>query len=384
MAVKRKQGTINVVEAAENRLRNVFRNGLPVFMSFSGGKDSLCLANVTLELIQRGEIDPRQLTVQFIDEEAIFPCIEKVTMEWRRKFMMVGAKFVWYCMQYRHFNCFNALENDESFICWDETKADRWVRQPPSFAVRHDPQLRERADTYQAFLDKKCSPGMTIVGVRTAESLQRLQNIAKVPHQKKGTLGRRKIYPIYDWKDSDVWLYLQQHNVTIPEIYLFMWQAGASRRQMRVSQFFSVDTARSLVKMNEYYPHLLDSIIRREPNAYLAALYWDSEMFGRSTRSRKELEADTVEKDYRAELNRVFRNFDTYFQTKHKRKIASAYRNFYLSVASFISDKDLKSLYESLMAGDPKLRSLRALYQSVYTKYVAGAKEEEKARLSDG
>ena len=168
------------------------------------------------------------------------------------------------------------------------------------------------------------------------------------------------------------------------EIYLFMWQAGASRRQMRVSQFFSVDTARSLVKMNEYYPHLLDSIIRREPNAYLAALYWDSEMFGRSTRSRKELEADTVEKDYRAELNRVFRNFDTYFQTKHKRKIASAYRNFYLSVASFISDKDLKSLYESLMAGDPKLRSLRALYQSVYTKYVAGAKEEEKARLSDG
>jgi hypothetical protein len=36
------------------------------------------------------------------------------------------------------------------------------------------------------------------------------------------------------------------------------------------------------------------------------------------------------------------------------------------------------------MAGDPKLRSLRALYQSVYTKYVAGAKEEEKARLSDG
>ena len=118
-----------MVEAAENRLRNVFRNGLPVFMSFSGGKDSLCLANVTLELIQRGEIDPHQLTVQFIDEEAIFPCIEKVTMEWRRKFMMVGAKFVWYCMQYRHFNCFNALENDESFICWDETKADRWVRQ---------------------------------------------------------------------------------------------------------------------------------------------------------------------------------------------------------------------------------------------------------------
>ena len=384
MAVTRKQGTIDVVQAAEIRIRNVFKNGLPVFMSFSGGKDSLCLANVTLELIQKGEIDPRQLTVQFIDEEAIFPCIEEMTKTWRRKFLMVGASFTWYCMQYRHFNCFNALENDESFICWDSTKSDRWVRQPPSFAVRNDPHLRERLDTYQSFLDKKCAGGMTMVGVRTAESLQRLQNIAKVPHQRKGTLGRRKIYPIYDWKDSDVWLYLMEHHVDIPDIYLYMWQAGASRRQMRVSQFFSVDTARSLVKMNEYYPHLLDSIMRREPNAYLAALYWDSEMFGRSTRTRKNLEELSNNKDYRAELNRVFRNFDTYFNTPHKRKIANAYRNFYLSVASLINDQQAKSLDESLMAGDPKLRSLRALYQNVYSKYVNEAKEELKARDGDG
>lgn len=384
MAVKRKQGTINVVQAAEMRVRNVFKNGLPVYMSFSGGKDSLCLANVTLELIQRGEIDPAQLTVQFIDEEAIFPCIEEMTKQWRRKFLMVGAKFTWYCMQYRHFNCFNALENDESFICWDAEKADRWVRQPPPFAIRNDPQLRERVDSYQQFLDKKCAMGMTMVGVRTAESLQRLQNIAKVPHQRKGSLGRRKIYPIYDWKDSDVWLYLKEHKVDIPDIYLYMWQAGATRRQMRVSQFFSVDTARSLVKMNEYYPHLLDSIIRREPNAYLAALYWDSEMFGRSTRTRRTLEKETEKKDYRAELNHVFKNFDTYFQTKHKRKVASAYRNFYLSTAALLNDQQAKSLYESLMAGDPKLRSLRALYQNVYSKYVESAKEELKARPNDG
>ena len=384
MAVKRKQGTINVVQAAEMRVRNVFRNGLPVYMSFSGGKDSLCLANVTLELIQRGEIDPAQLTVQFIDEEAIFPCIEEMTKQWRRKFLMVGAKFAWYCMQYRHFNCFNALENDESFICWDAEKSDRWVRQPPPFAIRNDPQLRERVDSYQQFLDKKCAMGMTMVGVRTAESLQRLQNIAKVPHQRKGSLGRRKIYPIYDWKDSDVWLYLKEHKVDIPDIYLYMWQAGATRRQMRVSQFFSVDTARSLVKMNEYYPYLLDSIIRREPNAYLAALYWDSEMFGRSTRTRRTLEKETEKKDYRAELNHVFRNFDTYFQTKHKRKVASAYRNFYLSTAALLNDQQAKSLYESLMAGDPKLRSLRALYQNVYSKYVESAKEELKARPNDG
>ena len=71
MAVKRKEASINVVKAAEIRIKNVFRNGLPVFFSFSGGKDSLCVAQLLINLANRGEIDMKQLTVQFIDEEAM-------------------------------------------------------------------------------------------------------------------------------------------------------------------------------------------------------------------------------------------------------------------------------------------------------------------------
>ena len=119
MAVKRKEASINVVKAAEIRIKNVFRNGLPVFFSFSGGKDSLCVAQLLMNLANRGEIDMKQLTVQFIDEEAIFPCMEETTKAWRRKFMMMGAKFEWFCVEVKHFNCFNALSNDETFICWD-------------------------------------------------------------------------------------------------------------------------------------------------------------------------------------------------------------------------------------------------------------------------
>ena len=384
MAVKRKQASINVLQAAYIRIKNAFGNGLPVYMSFSGGKDSLCLANLTLELIQRGEIDPGQLTVHFIDEEAIFPCIEKTVKEWRRKFIMSGAKFEWYCLQVRHFNCFNQLENDESFICWDAEKAGSWIRQPPAFAIRNHPLLRERQDTYQEFLDKKCAGGMTMVGVRIAESLQRLQNFARITVNGKNSVGRKKIYPIYDWKNSDVWLYLKEKNIEIPDIYLYLWQTGHNRNQLRVSQFFSVDTARSLVKMNEYYPNLLDAIIKREPNAYLAALYWDTEMFGRNTRARKRMESGEQEKDYRAELHKMFSNFDRYFPTKHKRKIANSYRNFYLSVMQIIDDNDLKRLYEGLIGGDPKLRSLRAIYQSVYSKYIEQSKIEQKARDMNG
>lgn len=163
MAVKRCESNIDVVKAAEIRIKNVFRNGLPVFFSFSGGKDSLCVAQLIVNLANRGEIDIRQLTVQFIDEEAIFPCMEEMTKKWRRKFMMMGAKFEWFCIEVKHFNCFNALSNDETFICWDSTKQDVWVRRPPAFAIRTHKLLRPRIDAYQDFLPRTCASGITLV-----------------------------------------------------------------------------------------------------------------------------------------------------------------------------------------------------------------------------
>ena len=89
MAVKRVASNVDIVTAARQRIKNVFSNGVPVYMSFSGGKDSLCLADLTLKLIQAGEIDPALLTVLFIDEEAIFDCIEETTKAWRKKFLLV-------------------------------------------------------------------------------------------------------------------------------------------------------------------------------------------------------------------------------------------------------------------------------------------------------
>lgn len=108
--------------------------------------------------------------------------------------------------------------------------------------------------------------------------------------------SKKQVFPIYDWTDNDVWLFLLRNYVDIPEIYLFLWQSGSSKRQMRVSQFFSVDTARSLVKMNEYYPDLMERVIRREPNAYLAALYWDSECLAEVPESGKNLNRDRSRK----------------------------------------------------------------------------------------
>lgn len=377
MAVRRLQSDIDVVAAAKSRIRNAFKNGVTVYMSFSGGKDSIVLAHLTYSLICAGEIDPSLLVVQFVDEEAIFPCIEKSVKDWRKKFLLAGAKFEWYCVEVRHFNCFNELSEEESFICWDREKQDVWVRQPPPFAIRSHPLLKPRVDNYQSFMPRVCMDGITLTGVRAAESVQRLQYMSRMNLGGKGITGRRQMFPVYDWTTNDVWLYLLNEHVDIPNIYLYLWQSGSGKNQLRVSQFFSVDTARSLVQMNEYYPDLMERIIRREPNAYLAALYWDSEMFGRRSKTRRKIESAEPEKDYKALLLEMFNNMPKYFTTPHKLKIAKAYRAFFLKASLVATEKDYKRIYEALIRGDPKMRSLRALYQTVYTGYIDKAKREE-------
>ena len=379
MAVKRATASISVLEAAKIRLRNIFANSLPVYMSFSAGKDSLVLAHLVLEMIQHGEIDPEQLIVQFIDEEAIYPCIEDMAKKWRKKFMLAGAKFEWFCVEVRHYNCFNSLENDESYICWDSTKKDLWIRQPVSFAIRTHPALRPRADTYQDFLPRTARNGLTITGVRLAESLQRLLYFASLKSHGYDLTKRGQLFPIYDWKDVDIWRYIYENDIDIPEVYLYLWQTGHNRKQLRISQFFSIDTARSLVKMNEYYPDLMERIMRREPNAYIAALYWDSEMFGRSSKTRRDLEGNAPTKDHKAELIIMFTNMDIYFTTPGKMKVAEKYRKLFRNISAFAKDIDYKEMYEALIKGDPKMRSYRALYQNIYSRYIQETKREVEA-----
>lgn len=138
-----------------------------------------------------------------------------------KKFLLVGAKFNWYCLEVRHFNCFNQLSSDESYICWDRYKSDVWVRQPPSFAIRNDPALKARSDTYQLFLPRVTKDGIVLSGVRAAESIQRLQSYGSSQYGCSGYYRQKTDISVYDWKTSDVWKYLYDTHTEIPNIYLY-------------------------------------------------------------------------------------------------------------------------------------------------------------------
>jgi predicted phosphoadenosine phosphosulfate sulfurtransferase len=258
------------------------------------------------------------------------------------------------------------LEEDETFICWDKTKKDVWIRKPPPFAVREHPRLKNRKNTYQEFLMKHNADGICITGVRMAESIQRSKYMASSFSSKTGLARGNMVWPIYDWKDTDVWRYLYEQNIDIPDIYLYLYQTGSGLKELRVSQFFSVDTAKSLVKMNEYYPDLMDRIIRREPNAYLAALYWDSEMFRRSTKNRNALED---KKDYKAAVFKMLNEYQKHFITKASMENARGIIQLLIKYGPIIEDKVYKTIHDCLVGGDPKQRTLRSLITIINTQY---------------
>lgn len=356
MAVKKKELSIGVVEAAKQRIKNAFSNNLPIYLSLSGGKDSIVLASLVYDLCRSGEIDKKLLTVRFIDEEAMFDEIDVIVRDWRTKFLDIGVKFNWYCIEVKHYNCFNQLSNDESFICWDRTKKDVWVRDMPDFAITDHPLLKARVETYQDFLTRVSAGGITMTGVRISESIQRLQ-----------AMGRRKsfdtVFPIFDWKDTDIWRYIRDYELDFPPVYIAMYQIGTRKNLLRISQFFSIDTAKVLVSLSETYPDLMERVTKREPNAYLAALYWDSELFRRGkTKSTKRQVADETPKDYKKLVFDFMRNPEN--QESRKNEI-SRIRNMIVKFAYTMKEKHYHTAYNILIGGDPKLRSIRGLMNNI-------------------
>ena len=377
MAVKRIEGTIDVVTAARQRILNTFANGVPVYLSFSAGKDSLCLAYLVYSLILSGEISAKQLVVIFIDEEAIYDSMYQMAVRWRKRFLAVGAEFRWYCLPVKQSSILHYLQSTESWITWEPGKEDCWVRQPPPFAIMRSPYLEYPGQmNYQEFCQTITRDGIQLVGLRGSESLQRAKLLASISLGKGAITGTNCQYPIYDWRDADIWLFIKEHNLDFPDAYIHLYEVGVSKRQLRLCNFFGSEGIAGLRYIAETDPELWRQVEKREPNAYLTLLYWDSEMFKRSTRKRRQLEGSEPLKDYKAECKKMlFEENAKYFAIPSTRKVWSAYRTFYIKNSAVMTNDNFRVMHDAMLAGDPKLRSLRALYTTVYKQYADFSRE---------
>lgn len=254
------------------------------------------------------------------------------------------------------------------------------MRQPPDFAIMYSPYLSYPGEmNYQTFCEKAFRDGIQLVGLRTAESLTRYKCIANTKMDRIGKGG--KFYPIYDWMDSDVWLYIKLRKLQFPEIYMRLYEAGVRKNALRLCAFFGDCGTQGLRWIAETDPDLWERIQKREPNAYLVLLYWDSEMFRRSTRKRRELEEETEQKDYKALCKDIlFLHPERYTIAKDTLSHLRNWQALFIKTYGIAEQKHYKTMYEGLLYGDPKLRILRILWTTIYNDHNAAIKEAQNGK----
>lgn len=274
---------IDVLTASRQRIAWVFDNFPRIYVSFSGGKDSGCMLHLVMEEAQRRS---RKVGVMFVDLEAQY----KFTIDFIREcydLYVDNIEPYWVALP---LNMRNAVSQyAPQWICWDPEARDSWVRMPPEIAIT-DPDrfpFFHHAMEFEEFVPEfghwygAGKLTACFVGIRTDESLNRWRTI--VAGRKQCMDGRRwttwcgqalwNIYPIYDWRTRDDWIYAARSGKPYNRLYDRMHQAGLSIHQMRICQPYGDDQRRGLWLFHVIEPETWGRIVARVNGANQGALY---------------------------------------------------------------------------------------------------------------
>ena len=283
MKIKKYQ-EYSVLAASRNRISKTFDEFEKVYVSFSGGKDSSVMLHLVMdEAIKRG----RKVGVLIIDLEAQYVDTIK-HVEIMAELYKNHIDLHWVCLPLL---LRNAVTNFEPrWVCWDENKKDIWVRNMPVQAktTKDYPFFvpKMEFEEFMVLFGEWYSKGKLtagFIGIRADESLHRYMAIAS---KKEGLLYKDfqwttkvmknlyNIYPIYDWKTEDVWIYHgkfpdKPHN----QIYDKMNMAGVKLSQQRLCQPYGDDQRKGLWLYHILEPETWYKLIARVNGVNSGAMY---------------------------------------------------------------------------------------------------------------
>lgn len=274
---------INVLEAAKERVRWTFDNFDRIAVSFSGGKDSTVMLHL---MIDEAIIRNRKFAVMIVDLEAQYTATIDHIDFLVKKYSHV-IELHWICLP---ISLSNAVSNFEPrWKCWEEDKKDFWVRQKPKNCIKQigypfftDGQEFEEFVILWADWYSKGEKLAVMVGIRADESLNRFRTICTF---KKEMFDNKRyttkiinevynVYPIYDWKTRDIWVYHakfkdKEHN----KIYDLMNKAGVPLSQQRLCQPYGADQRKGLWLYHILEPQTWYKLLLRVNGANSGALY---------------------------------------------------------------------------------------------------------------
>lgn len=279
---------INVYDAANERIKYIFDNFDRVYLSFSGGKDSGVMLNLVLDYMKREGIT-KKLGIQVLDNEANY----SYSLEFMHRIIKANIEMLdvyWCCMPITLPCTVSSYAID--WQCWGEEDKDRWIRPMPEedYIVNinnHNFDFFVENMSYDDFWDgfaewysqgKSCA---NMIGIRADESLNRFRailNSEKVMHggmqwTKKNTNHTYNVYPIYDWKTSDIWKANEVFGWDYNKLYDIFYRAGVSVGKMRVASPFMSESKSSLSLYRVIDPDCWARLCARVQGANFVATY---------------------------------------------------------------------------------------------------------------
>jgi predicted phosphoadenosine phosphosulfate sulfurtransferase len=290
---------MNVYEATKKRLKYIFDEFEYAYVSFSGGKDSGVLLNITLDYM-REHCPERRLGVFHIDYEAQY----QLTTDYVKQTFDQLPDFCdryWVAMPLTVPSCTSMYENH--WIPWNVSERDIWVRSLPEESINinnHEFDFYEYGmldyefqkhfgDWVQRKIGKKTA---CLIGVRSDESMDRRIMLANRFNERKyknilwSTGGvsdselQYNFYPIHDWAVADVWTYNGKFCKPYNQLYDLFYKAGLGIDQMRVASPFLSQGLKTLHLYKAIEPNTWGRVVSRVNGVNFAGIYGGTTAMG--------------------------------------------------------------------------------------------------------
>lgn len=278
----------NVLEAANERIAFIFREFEKIYLSFSGGKDSGVMLNLTLDYMRRNNIK-KKIGLMVLDNEANYT----QSLDFMHSIVEKNLDLLdvhWCCLPITLPCLVSAYELD--WQCWGEKDRERWIRPMPdkpyivNLQNHKYPFFRENME-YQEFWDKfgdwysEGKRTACMIGIRTSESLNRFRAIMNEDKEmlhnqfwtKKNGPSIYNVYPIYDWKCSDIWKANHDFEWEYNKLYDLFYKSGVPIGKMRVASPFMSESKSSLNMYRVIDPTTWTNLCSRVSGANFMATY---------------------------------------------------------------------------------------------------------------
>lgn len=275
---------LNVYNASLERISYCFDNFEKLYISYSWWKDSTVMFHLVMqEAIKRN----RKVGVLIIDLEAQYSDTIKHMEEMIEKYKD-NIDLHWFCWELLLRNALSSFE--PKWVCWDEERKNDWVREKPKYASdlsQYDfyiPKM-EFEEMMVLFGEWYWQGKLTggFIWIRADESLHRYRAIVSpkkwlIYDNKKYTTkvsnNLYNIYPIYDWKTSDIRTFHWKYNeLWYNQIYEKMLKAGVKLWDQRLCQPFWDDQKKWIWLYQILEPNTWYKLIKRVSWVNSWALY---------------------------------------------------------------------------------------------------------------